>query len=343
MKRQKIVVLIALLIAVLGNEGQAKPSWKIPLEGGYRYIITVEYGGVFYRGGNDAYHTDINNGYYALDFSITSDISDPKVVAPESGTVVQIFSNPGAGLGYGVKIDHGDGYASETGHYADFPYVKVGDYVVQGQPLGVMGSTGDSTGKHVHLRTLYNGRCHSTVPESKPEPLSGYTGDALRAGKIVMSDNYFNPSTVLPGQYPDGTTNDRILAAYTANGGSGRFGTPWNNSSFGAYVHPWPDNANDPNVVWLQDFIEPDGHWWQIVDNPAAGQAFPVHGQILTFWHANYGYTNYGAPKSNEYYATHESNGHQLVVQTFVKGSTVHYLGYDTAAETSKEGRKRNI
>jgi len=144
-----------------------------------------------------------------------------------------------------------------------------------------------------------------------------------------LTGDYHYVIAPVPGGYYSGWhagISDRILTSYTANGGQARFGTPWNNSSFGAYVHPWPDDANDPNVVWLQDFIEPDGHWWQIVDNPAAGQAFPVHGQILTYWYNNWGYRDFGPPESNEYYATHESNGHQLVVQTFARG----YITYDT-------------
>jgi hypothetical protein len=206
-------------------------------------------------------------------------------------------------------------------------FVGLNSHVTRGQRLALSDNSGTTTGPHLDM-TVYS---------------DGVAVNPYDSANWLWTTNPPSHAPSLVGKYPDSTLNQHILTSYTANGGSGRFGTPWNNSSFGAYVHPWPDNPSDPNVVWLQDFIELDGHWWQIVDNPAAGQAFPVHGQILTFWHANYGYTNYGAPKSNEYYATHESNGHQLVVQTFVKGSTVHYLGYDTVAETSKEGRKRNI
>ena len=299
MNRKIIVVLVALLSAVIGNEGQTKPSWKIPLEGGYRYIVTVEYGGAFYKGGNDEYHTDTNNGYYALDFSITSDIANPKVVAPEAGTVTEILSNPSVGLGYGVKLDHGDGYTSETGHYADMPYVKVGDHINQGQPLGIMGSTGKSTGKHTHFRVLYNGKCHSAILESKPEPLSGYTGDSLKAGKIVMSDNYFSV-----GKYPDSTLSQPILTRYQQATNEGHpLGSPRDNGG-GVYVHNW-------NGVVLQDFYGTSTGFYHgctsIIVGPDGNSAYLLKEGFWDYYMNNNGPTTLGAPFTEEI-ASHYAN-----------------------------------
>src|SRR3989339_1852500 len=293
MNLQKVVAFIVLLIVVIGNEGQTKPSWKIPLEGGYRYIITVEYGGTFYKGGIDEYHTDVRNGYYALDFSITSDIANPKVVAPESGTVVQVFDNPSVDLGYGVKIDHGNGYVSETGHYVSMPYVKVGDYVVQGQLLGVMGSTGNSTGKHTHFQVFYNGLCRSDVPESKPEPLSEYTGDTLKVGKTVMSDNYF-----VIGKYSNGTTNQAIINRYTQSTLAGHpLGSPVSNRNGGVYVHDW-------NGVTLQDFRGDSTGYYHgytaIMLNPNGTQAHVLKEGFWSQYMGNNGAVAYGAARSDE-------------------------------------------
>ncbi|MDD4333480.1 MAG: peptidoglycan DD-metalloendopeptidase family protein [Patescibacteria group bacterium] len=187
---------LVIFLTTFDQVAEANPNWKIPLEGGYNYLVSVEYGGNYFKGGYDIYHTDSKNGYYALDFTITSDISNPKVVAPESGWVIQIYSDPANGLGYGVAIDHGGGHVSELGHFAGKPFVTVNKWVSQGQPLGVMGSTGNSTGKHLHWRDKFNGKCLSTVPESRPEPLSGYCGDDLKSGEIVFSDNYFTFSVL---------------------------------------------------------------------------------------------------------------------------------------------------
>ena len=58
--------------------------------------------------------------------------------------------------GYYVGIDHGDGFASAYLHLTHY-IVSVGEYVSQGQVIGYMGSTGISTGPHLHFTIYYNG------------------------------------------------------------------------------------------------------------------------------------------------------------------------------------------
>lgn len=78
------------------------------------------------------------------------------IVAADSGTVVFSGWN-NYGLGYAVAIDHGNGYVTWYGHMAEPPPVQVGQWVNQGQYIGPMGSTGYSTGPHVHFIIMYNG------------------------------------------------------------------------------------------------------------------------------------------------------------------------------------------
>ena len=54
-----------------------------------------------------------------------------------------------------VKIDHGNGYATLYAHMSRY-VVSVGDTVSQGQVIGYVGSTGDSTGNHCHFEMAYN-------------------------------------------------------------------------------------------------------------------------------------------------------------------------------------------
>lgn len=61
------------------------------------------------------------------------------------------------GLGYYVEIDHGNGIHTLYGHMATQPTVRTGQTVRQGQEIGPVGSTGLSTGPHVHFMVQVNG------------------------------------------------------------------------------------------------------------------------------------------------------------------------------------------
>lgn len=78
----------------------------------------------------------------------------PDVLAADSGKV--IFSGwDNTGYGYMVLIDHGNGYKTRYGHMQRL-YVTVGQSVKRGAGLGKMGSTGHSTGTHLHFE-IYKG------------------------------------------------------------------------------------------------------------------------------------------------------------------------------------------
>ncbi len=77
------------------------------------------------------------------------------VVAVASGVVT--YAGKRYGYGQMVEINHGDGYVTRYGHHESL-LVKTGDIVKKGQPIGSMGSSGRSTGPHVHFEVLKNGR-----------------------------------------------------------------------------------------------------------------------------------------------------------------------------------------
>ena len=89
--------------------------------------------------------------------------------ASESGRVVFAGGDPCCGLGYWVEINHGNRFATRYGHMMRPPVVLSGDYVTQGQVIGFSGSTGFSTGPHVHFELRLDG-----VPIDPLRPLPAH-------------------------------------------------------------------------------------------------------------------------------------------------------------------------
>ncbi|HEU0306595.1 MAG TPA: peptidoglycan DD-metalloendopeptidase family protein [Lysobacter sp.] len=87
-----------------------------------------------------------------IDFE--ADVGDP-VLAVADGVV----SYSGARSGYGnvIEIDHGNGYVTRYAHNSRLTH-KVGELVRAGQEIAKAGSTGRSTGAHVHFEVWENGR-----------------------------------------------------------------------------------------------------------------------------------------------------------------------------------------
>lgn len=78
-----------------------------------------------------------------------------QVVAVASGVVT--FSRDRFGYGKCVEINHGNGYVTRYGHNSKL-LVALGDTVQKGQPIALIGSTGRSTGPHLHFEVLKAGR-----------------------------------------------------------------------------------------------------------------------------------------------------------------------------------------
>ena len=77
------------------------------------------------------------------------------VLAVAAGVVT--WAGERSGYGKLVEINHGNGYVTRYAHN-ERTLVTVGETVKRGQPIALMGSTGRSTGPHVHFEVLRNGR-----------------------------------------------------------------------------------------------------------------------------------------------------------------------------------------
>ena len=128
-----------------GSSGSSSSSsgWLYPLP--YRVAVTSAYG---YRvhpvTGAWSFHTGVDLGAG----------EGTPIYATRSGTVTTAtYSDV---YGNYVTINHGDGYSSLYGHMTHY-VVSAGEYVSQGEVIGYVGSTGWSTGPHLHFTIYYNG------------------------------------------------------------------------------------------------------------------------------------------------------------------------------------------
>lgn len=136
----------------MGDLPEGSFLWPVP---GY-YYVSSEYG---YRWGKLHKGIDIAG----------SGIKGEPITAANSGEVIFVINNCnhnygkkkscGCGGGYGryCIIDHGGGYTTLYAHATDI-IVKEGDHVTTGDVLGYVGSTGYSTGWHLHFEIRIDGK-----------------------------------------------------------------------------------------------------------------------------------------------------------------------------------------
>jgi len=138
---QKLSVLESLLMSRSLSE-RVMPSGR-PVEDGW---LSSRYGKR-----NDPF-TGKQDFHKGLDFAGKK---GSEVIAVGDGVVS--WAGKKSGYGQLIEINHGNGYSTRYGHNQSHT-VKVGDTVKKGQQIALMGSTGRSTGPHVHFEVLRNGK-----------------------------------------------------------------------------------------------------------------------------------------------------------------------------------------
>ncbi|TWV12699.1 M23 family metallopeptidase [Bacteroidaceae bacterium HV4-6-C5C] len=109
------------------------------------------------------YGTRIDPIYGTLKFHAGMDFSahpGTDVYATGDGIIVRVGWE--SGLGNTIEIDHGFGYRTVYAHLRDF-HTKVGKRVVRGEVIGGVGSTGKSTGPHLHYEVHVKGQIVNPV------------------------------------------------------------------------------------------------------------------------------------------------------------------------------------
>jgi murein DD-endopeptidase MepM/ murein hydrolase activator NlpD len=95
--------------------------------------------------------------HYGLD--IANKVGTP-LYAADSGTIE--LAGWGTGYGNQIVIDHGGGKKTRYAHLSKF-YVGAGDKVSKGDSIGAMGSTGWSTGSHLHFEVIIDGKKYNPL------------------------------------------------------------------------------------------------------------------------------------------------------------------------------------
>ena len=132
-----------------GLDGFVGGAWMWPVPTHKSISSAYGYRNIF---GYNEFHTGI-------------DIPAPKgtpIKATNSG-VVTVASYQSTGYGNRIIVDHGGGYKSLYAHCSSLA-VKVGDYVVQGDTIAYVGSTGLSTGNHLHFEIRVNDQYVDPTP-----------------------------------------------------------------------------------------------------------------------------------------------------------------------------------
>ncbi len=154
-----------------GNSGSSSiPSIDVPTTSGYVWPVP----GFYYLSSEwseDRY--TYNHG--GIDIA-GAGIMGATVVAADGGTVIASYNgcphnwgknaSCGCGGGYGnyVMIDHGNGKMTVYGHMTNI-VVSTGQSVSKGQTIGYVGTTGYSTGPHLHFECRYNGVKYNPMTE----------------------------------------------------------------------------------------------------------------------------------------------------------------------------------
>lgn len=122
-------------------QGPSSPTFSAPGGGGFiwpsRGILTQYF---------SWYHPGID----------VANRTAPAIAAADGGTVVVAGWVDNFGFGNRVVVDHGNGYRTTYAHLSNI-YVALGQQISRGQIVGQMGSSGRSTGTHLHLEIRYKG------------------------------------------------------------------------------------------------------------------------------------------------------------------------------------------
>ena len=125
-------------------------------------------------------------------------VTGTPILAIANGTVTQAGYN--GGYGNLVEIDHGQGYTSKYGHASQI-LTRMGQQVQKGQVIALVGSTGHSTGPHLHFEMAQYGQVFNPM---------AFLNQGLQLG-TTASNNPNSGGWNKPSSYPSGQKNTKAF------------------------------------------------------------------------------------------------------------------------------------
>ncbi len=197
-----IALLICVCVSILPISANAAEEFGLPCDS-----TTVSTYYRYWNGGNVKNHGVRSNFHNAIDFSCLS--GDP-IYAVASGTVTEVGYQSN-GFGNYCVISHGS-LSSLYGHLKFAPLCKKGSYVAKGAIIGYAGSTGNSTGPHLHLE-IYNPNNRNQVTD----PLMRYY-KSLTSKQLKIGGNSYRANKGKNDNYATEYTNWLTSKCIAANG-----------------------------------------------------------------------------------------------------------------------------
>jgi murein DD-endopeptidase MepM/ murein hydrolase activator NlpD len=140
------------------------------------------------------------------------------VVSTEQGVVTNVGNEP-SGYGTYIEIDHGNNIRTRYAHLSKTD-IKAGDTVTKGQKIGEVGSTGHSTGPHLHYEVLQN---NVKVDPNSFMKISPVTTASLQApeSSIAAIDEKFKETKQIKKTMTSGQVSPTTILSQTNNNFSG--------------------------------------------------------------------------------------------------------------------------
>ncbi|MEV0457311.1 M23 family metallopeptidase [Catellatospora methionotrophica] len=165
------------------------------------------------------------HGAYNIDMTFTGGGSNGRTIVASAGGAVASKGTTPRGGNY-VTLDHGNGWRTTYYHLIAQSPLGVGQYVITGQPIAQVGSTGNSTGPHLHYEVTRDGSSTEAWFNGSPSGINS-EGAAARnvtsancgvaAGQVyeAASNNGWRPQAV---SGPGGAVTGVATAAIGVNG-----------------------------------------------------------------------------------------------------------------------------